>query len=317
MSRLYVVEPRLTVTGMAADERLPIRDAGSKGLPPTSSAEIGALRGGSDTRAIRTAPSPWVRARGTRPRRARRGEPRPRRRRSATGGSRARPCRERNARQRRQYGQRTAPPGLRGRGGLARASKALVPDIDAGQVATLVVSAVTRSTRRRATSISLRRLAPIPSTAYVGLRDTRRRARAPGLREAHWLEAWSDALAFDGTPAIAQPLIRPSGRRSQPPGRSLRPPGTARRVHRTSSCDHWRTRTPGGFDDFWRESLVMESCPRQTAPRTCRWTGSAIARLLGASRGPQRRSRSPSSPTPRCTTAVSATTPGSRSSPTR
>ena len=74
--------------------------------------------------------------------------------------------------------------------------------------------------------------------------------------ETHFLEAWSDARAYDGTVTIQQPLIAPLYE-----GKSAhellalfsdRPDRTGHDVLR----DAWRARRPGGdFDAFWRKSL--------------------------------------------------------------
>jgi MoCo/4Fe-4S cofactor protein with predicted Tat translocation signal len=79
------------------------------------------------------------------------------------------------------------------------------------------------------------------------------------IPEAHFLESWSDARAFDGTPSLVQPLIEPLY------------PG-ARSVHQMVAAlagtldadgyelvrEHWRTAGLGGGGDFeraWRRAL--------------------------------------------------------------
>ena len=101
------------------------------------------------------------------------------------------------------------------------------PVIEAGQVSHGLPGAAAGDRRRRGGGARDRRGQPrvhglrrpgdraphrvrCPRTAYVGLYDneTARLCRW-FVPEAHFLEAWSDARAFDGTASIAQPLMRP------------------------------------------------------------------------------------------------------------
>jgi molybdopterin-containing oxidoreductase family iron-sulfur binding subunit len=89
------------------------------------------------------------------------------------------------------------------------------------------------------------------------------------LPEAHPLESWGDARAFDGTVTIQQPLIAPLyGGRSVLEVLALlgeRPDRTGYDAVR----DHWRGRLPGDFEKAWRRALhdgvVADSA---FAPRT-------------------------------------------------
>jgi MoCo/4Fe-4S cofactor protein with predicted Tat translocation signal len=80
------------------------------------------------------------------------------------------------------------------------------------------------------------------------------------LPEAHYLEAWSDTRAFDGTATITQPLIEPlyQGRSAHEVlsilGHDLRTPGYE--LVRASWRKHWQDRgNSGDFDDFWETSI--------------------------------------------------------------
>ena len=112
-----------------------------------------------------------------------------------------------------------------------------------------------------------RRFDTIATTAYVGVRDTRTaRACRWTCPELHWLEAWSDALALDGTAAIAQPLVRPlvDGRSA---GQVI---AAMAGQHDASSRDlvqaYWRAHATEDFDLFWRQSLVHGVVPTGAAP---------------------------------------------------
>ena len=76
------------------------------------------------------------------------------------------------------------------------------------------------------------------------------------LPEAHYLEAWGDARAFDGSVTIQQPLIQPlyAGRSAVEIVQMLtdQPERDGRQVVR----EYWAAQRPGaGFEDWWRRSI--------------------------------------------------------------
>jgi MoCo/4Fe-4S cofactor protein with predicted Tat translocation signal len=96
--------------------------------------------------------------------------------------------------------------------------------------------------------------------------------------QAHFLEAWSDARAFDGTASIVQPLIAPLyGGRSAHELLAIfgdRPEQSAYDIVR----DFWRTQHAGAdFDAFWRKS-VHDGVIANTAlpPRTVSLRGTGV-----------------------------------------
>jgi Fe-S-cluster-containing dehydrogenase component len=73
--------------------------------------------------------------------------------------------------------------------------------------------------------------------------------------EAHYLESWSDARAFDGTTSIVQPLITPlyNGRTAHEVVASLtsQPERSSYEIVR----DYWKERMGGDFEGAWRRAL--------------------------------------------------------------
>ncbi|HSS45450.1 MAG TPA: TAT-variant-translocated molybdopterin oxidoreductase, partial [Thermoanaerobaculia bacterium] len=73
--------------------------------------------------------------------------------------------------------------------------------------------------------------------------------------EAHFLESWSDARAFDGTASIVQPLIAPlyGGKTPHEVLAALtdQPERTSYEIVR----DYWRDKLPGDFEASWRRAL--------------------------------------------------------------
>jgi molybdopterin-containing oxidoreductase family iron-sulfur binding subunit len=282
MSRLYVVEPGMTVTGMAADERLRVQGRQVAGIAADLLAQIDSLGGTPGT--PRPVPAlPWVQALA-RDLHARSGAS------VVLAGDRQPPevhalahaMNQRLGNVGRTVTYGTAP--IFEAGESSHELGDLVRAIDAEEVATLVIVGGDPLFTAPANLGLERRFKSIPTRAYVGLRETRT-ARACAWRcpEAHWLEAWSDALAFDGTPAIAQPLMRPlvDGRTAAQVLAAMLDP------HETTSLDlvqaYWRGQSRGDFDAFWRQSLVHGVVPTGSTPSVeVRVDESAVARILAA-----------------------------------
>jgi MoCo/4Fe-4S cofactor protein with predicted Tat translocation signal len=93
------------------------------------------------------------------------------------------------------------------------------------------------------------------------------------LNEAHPLETWSDARAFDGTASIAQPLVEPlyGGKSAHEVLAAVLGQPTAKGGDVVKAT--WQKQRPAGFDAFWRKSLhdgVVEGTalsPKSLTPR--------------------------------------------------
>ncbi|OZI63391.1 4Fe-4S dicluster domain-containing protein [Bordetella genomosp. 11] len=96
----------------------------------------------------------------------------------------------------------------------------------------------------------------VPLTMHLGLyRDETARACTWHIPRAHELESWSDALAWDGTPTILQPMIAPlhGGQSPHTLLQALREgadPSAHEAVRET-----WRTLWTDDFDRHWRAAL--------------------------------------------------------------
>src|SRR5690606_3487839 len=101
------------------------------------------------------------------------------------------------------------------------------------------------------------------------------------LPQAHFLETWGDARAFDGTVTIQQPLILPfyNGKSSLEVLAALLgdPDADGYDIVR----DHWRANVSGSFDDFWRES-VFRGVVAGTASPTVAVSGATASGTLPA-----------------------------------
>src|SRR5262249_47185989 len=134
----------------------------------------------------------------------------------------------------------------------------LVKDMSRGQVEMLLILGGNPAFTAPADLPFVEAMRKVPARAHLSLyQDETSRQCQWHLPEAHYLEAWSDTRAFDGTATIVQPLIAPlyEGRSAQEvvsmvihgrhtPGYDL--VRATWREHRSTS---------GDFDDFWDTSV--------------------------------------------------------------
>ncbi len=263
-SRLYAVESRLSVTGMAADNRLRILAHQVGGFAADLLAELVA-------QGIPRVPPELRRAAGGRARGANQdfvravakdllahpgatavvvGDGQPAEVHAIAHGMNALLG---NVGRTVSYG----PSPIFEAGEASHGMGALVRAIDAGELSALVMIAGDPAYTAPADLDLPRRIGAIAKTAFVGTRDNYT-ARLCSWRvpEAHFLEGWSDARAFDGTPSIVQPLIRPlvAGVTAGQVLAAIL--GNLDTPSRDLVQTYWRTNTPGDFDTFWQSALA-------------------------------------------------------------
>jgi len=205
MSRLYVVEPTPSVTGSMADHRLPLASRDMEAFATQLAARIGS--GG--VAGATAAHARWIDA-VAKDLAAHRGA-------ALVVASDTQPesvhalARSMNA----MLGNvgRTVDyaPSLLAMPARSDASiAALADDMRAGKVDTLLMLGVNPVYDAPADVAFIAALRRVPHTLHLGLyRDETGALAAWHAPQAHELESWGDALAFDGTASLAQPLIAP------------------------------------------------------------------------------------------------------------
>ncbi len=217
MNRLYQAESMLTPTGTMADHRLRLRTGE---VPALAAAVLAALGGagagvpatlGAALQRFRAAPraAEWVRA-CAHDLAAARG------RGLVVAGERQPPvvhalAHAMNAALGSIGGTvRYVPSPLVNAGQASHGLEALVGELRAGQVDTLVVLEGNPAYAAPADLEVGQALGRARRVAYVGLFENETAAHAHWFIPArHYLETWGDARAYDGTASIVQPLIRP------------------------------------------------------------------------------------------------------------
>ena len=166
----------------------------------------------------------------------------------------------------------------------------LLADIDAGRVALLVIAGCNPVYTAPVDFDFAARFEKVALRVHLGLYHDETAERCHWhVPEAHSLEAWSDARAFDGTLTIQQPLIAPLYG-----GRSLhellaaltaRPERTGYEIVR----EQWQARGGADFERWWRRALhdgvVVEPPATATSPGTGTATGTGTGTATGTSTG--------------------------------
>ncbi|HEY54534.1 MAG TPA: TAT-variant-translocated molybdopterin oxidoreductase [Caldilineae bacterium] len=134
----------------------------------------------------------------------------------------------------------------------------LVDDMAAGQVETLIILGGNPAFDAPADIPFADQLANVPFSVHLGLYwDETSQGCLWHIPETHYLEAWSDARAYDGTVTIMQPLIEPLYADAKSAHELLA--GLMGEVDATSHDivqAYWKNQdTDGDFKAFWKKSL--------------------------------------------------------------
>ena len=158
----------------------------------------------------------------------------------------------------------------------------LIKDIQAGQVDTLLILGGNPVYTAPANLDFAAALKKVPLTIRLGLYvDETSEHCTWHVPEAHFLESWSDARAFDGTASIVQPLIFPlyNGKTAHEILAAMM--GQFDRSPLTVVRDYWRGQkgNPADFEATWRKAL-HDGKFEGTRPRRAEVGDSNSARLV-------------------------------------
>jgi molybdopterin-containing oxidoreductase family iron-sulfur binding subunit len=252
MNRLYVVESTPTITGATADHRLPLKASQVEAFGRALAQALGVNAGGAAAPA--GVPADWIPALAS-DLQANRG-------RSIVIAGEEQPAAVHalahaiNA----ALGNvgatviYTAPVEANPGDQLA-GLRELAADMAAGSVQLLVTISGNPAYTAPADLAFADALAKVPFRAHLGPYADETAALAQWhIPEAHYLESWSDARAFDGTATIIQPLIAPLYG-----GKTAHELVAALLGQNASSFDivrgYWQGQGSGDFDTFWRTTL--------------------------------------------------------------
>jgi MoCo/4Fe-4S cofactor protein with predicted Tat translocation signal len=174
--------------------------------------------------------------------------------------------------------------------------KELIQDIDAGDVQTLLILGGNPVYNAPVDLRFAERLQKVPLRIHLSLyHDETSQLCQWHVPEAHYLEAWGDARAFDGAASIVQPLIAPlyNGKSAYEALADWTEP--AQRSGHDLVRDHWRawwSEHPDGkdFEHFWRRALHAGLIKNsQSPPKEVKFQTDWAARagLQNDAKGPQ------------------------------
>jgi molybdopterin-containing oxidoreductase family iron-sulfur binding subunit len=132
----------------------------------------------------------------------------------------------------------------------------LVAEMEAGRVETLVILGGNPAFTAPADVPFAREIEKVNLRVHLSAHSDETSALCQWhVPEAHFLESWSDARAFDGTASIVQPLIAPlyGGKTAHEVIAALtsQPERTSYEIVR----DYWKDKLPGDFETSWRRAL--------------------------------------------------------------
>jgi molybdopterin-containing oxidoreductase family iron-sulfur binding subunit len=132
----------------------------------------------------------------------------------------------------------------------------LVRDMDSGSVDLLVILGGNPAYNSPADIGFAEGLAKVKKSVHLSLYQDETSVRCHWhLTGTHYLEAWSDIRAYDGTTTIVQPLIAPlyNGKSEHELLSALQGQGEISGYE--TIRESWRERRPDSFDEFWEASL--------------------------------------------------------------
>jgi Fe-S-cluster-containing dehydrogenase component/anaerobic selenocysteine-containing dehydrogenase len=286
MSRLYVAESALSITGASADHRLRVRSSEILTLALALLAAVAPERAPAGAGSA-FASHPWVRT-AAKDLRARGAGA------LVIAGSRQPPL---------VHAVAAAINALLGSAAVTYARPALDDlaagpsslaalgrEIEAGRVDTLVVTAWNPAYSAPADLGFGELLARVPTTVYHGLFEDETARRATWFAPAaHELESWGDARALDGTVSLVQPLLDPLWRGVSASEVLAAFVGLAEQGPLRLLRDSWMERAPRpDFDRWWDEAVqrgVLDGTAFPAEPAVLDWTSFSAA--LAAAPAPQ------------------------------
>ncbi|HJW15048.1 MAG TPA: 4Fe-4S dicluster domain-containing protein, partial [Thermoanaerobaculia bacterium] len=247
MNRLYAVESTPGVTGASADHRLPARASEVEGLARAVAAILGGGSGAVAPPFARAAAEDLKAHRGRSLVLAGDGQP-------PSVHALAHALNEALG----NVGETVAyidPVPVRPES-HADSFRELVADMQGGQVETLLILGGNPAFTAPADLPFANALEKVKLSAHLSLyQDETSTICHWHVPEAHFLESWSDARAFDGTASIAQPLITPlyGGKTAHEAVAALtsQPERTSYEILR----DYWKNRLGPDFETGWRRAL--------------------------------------------------------------
>ncbi len=259
MNRLYVIESTPTVTGTMADHRLPLRASDVELFARTLAASLG-LSGGTAASTLSKSVHDWMSAL-SRDLQAHRGSS------IIVAGEQQPPIvhalahamNERLGNQEKTVAY-TDPLEAEPINEL-ESLRELLGDIDAGKVQTLVVLDANPAYNAPVDFDFVRKYLEVPQRIHTGLYYDETGALANWhIPATHYLEAWGDTRAYDGTTAIVQPLIAPfyQGKSAHEFLAALN--GNSESSGHEIVRDHWRSHGPAqsaaqDFEMWWEKTL--------------------------------------------------------------
>lgn len=157
----------------------------------------------------------------------------------------------------------------------------LVQEMNGGQVQALVILGGNPAFTAPADLKFAEALGKVPLSVHLSaMLDETSQAATWHVPAKHYLECWGDALAFDGTPSVIQPLVAPL----YPDTRSAYELVAALQGQQATDeqivTTFWQGQNLGGaFEDTWREALQKGVLP---APAPAAATASLAANAVGA-----------------------------------